>query len=115
MTPEQIAADRIARAVEKETGLPMEPAARIGKAGVEYIAAAGLLIVTAERMAALIDERDALRAELGAARAKALEEAVKAAQAEHDEWQVEAPNLIAERHAMRCVIKRIRALAEQQR
>lgn len=61
MTPEQIAADRIARAVEKATGASMERAAPIGRAAVEYIAAAGLVILTAERLTQLLDvQRTAL-------------------------------------------------------
>lgn len=55
MTPEQIAADRIARAVEKRTGWSVETARDVGKIAVEYMAAAGLVIMTAERAAELME------------------------------------------------------------
>jgi hypothetical protein len=54
MTPEQIAADRIARAVEKRTGWSVETARDVGRRAVEDMAAAGLVIMTAERAAELI-------------------------------------------------------------
>jgi hypothetical protein len=59
MTPEQIAADRIARAVEKATGSPMNLSLPIGEAAVNYIAAAGLVVVQAGRMAQLLAIREA--------------------------------------------------------
>ncbi len=59
MTPEQIAADRIARAVEKGTGCSMEMSAPIGRAAVEAISAAGLVIVPAATLAAMIDAQEA--------------------------------------------------------
>jgi hypothetical protein len=54
MSPERLAADRIARAVEKEVGWSVERATRVGTAAVEYMAAAGLVILTAERAAQLL-------------------------------------------------------------
>lgn len=55
MTPELIAADRIARAVEKGTGTCTEQSMPIGRAAVEYIAAAGLVVLPAARPAELLD------------------------------------------------------------
>ena len=54
-TPERLAADRIARAIEKDAGWSVERATRVGTAAVEYIAAAGLVILTAERAAELME------------------------------------------------------------
>jgi hypothetical protein len=43
-TPTDIAADRIARAVEKETGLHMEGSLRVARAAIAYCQSAGLVI-----------------------------------------------------------------------
>lgn len=87
MTPEQQAADRIARAVEKGTGYPMEMSAPIARAAVEAISAAELLIVPAARLSRLLAVERAARALLGSedAMAAALDgDADRAAQ--FDPW-----------------------------
>jgi hypothetical protein len=62
VTPEQTAADRIARAVERRTGTPDLTCLEIGRAGVEAMSAAGLVVLTAERAAQLLAaEREAER------------------------------------------------------
>lgn len=62
MTPELIAAAAIERGIREAGTTPLSAAGQIARAAVEYISAAELVIVPAERMARLIEIERAARA-----------------------------------------------------
>jgi hypothetical protein len=62
MTPEQIAADRIAWALHDDGWLAGGPAKEAARVAVEAISAAGLVLVPAATLAAMIDAQEASNA-----------------------------------------------------